>query len=118
MAKKNIASLMNGLMGNEIENTIQNIETTEDISPVTVEMKENLEKRRRQNVGRPEKGKERNQKNEIRATFIVDPGLIRKIKYISLVEGNLLKDVVNEALTAYISSWEESNGKINLPNSK
>ena len=51
---------------------------------------------------------------DARTTFIVDPELIRKVKYISLVESSLLKDVISEALTSYIEAWESENGKIRL----
>ena len=69
-------------------------ETTE--TAATEQMKSKLEAKRRENVGRPKKGeaaKSAKKPQEIRATFIVDPDLVRKVKYISLVEGILLKDV-------------------------
>ena len=74
-------------------------ETTE--TAATEQMKSKLEAKRRENVGRPKKGetaKSAKKPQEIRATFIVDPDLVRKVKYISLVEGILLKDVISEAL--------------------
>ena len=52
------------------------------------------------------------------STFIVDPDLVRKVKYISLVEGILLKDVISEALNNYVDAWEEKNKKIRLPKAK
>ena len=67
----------------------------------TGKMKSRLEAKRRENVGRPKKGetaKSAKKPQEIRATFIVDPDLLQKVKYISLVEGALLKDVISEAL--------------------
>lgn len=88
------------------------------VSMVTDEMKENLEAKRRQNVGRPRKGETGSKSEEVRATFIVDPEVVRKLKYISLVESNLLKDVISEALTSYIESWESENGRIRLPKKK
>ena len=121
MAKKNLASLMNGIMGDNRpqEPEAQTIEQPEiTAAEVTVEMKANLEANRRRNVGRPRKGESGSKANEVRATFIVDPELIRKVKYISLVEGSLLKDVISEALTSYIESWESENGKIRLPKKK
>ncbi|MBD5195079.1 MAG: hypothetical protein HDS87_05095 [Bacteroidales bacterium] len=117
MAKKNLASLMNGIMGEpnqevvKSENQIIEPASEPESSEVTEEMKENLETKRYRNVGRPKK-------EETRATFIVDPELIRKLKYISLVESNLLKDIISEALTGYINEWEEENGKIKLPKKK
>lgn len=87
----------------------------------TDKMKSKLEAKRRENVGRPKKGetaKSTKKPQEIRATFIVDPDLVRKVKYISLVEGILLKDVISEALNNYVDIWEEKNKKIRLPKAK
>ena len=87
----------------------------------TEQMKSKLEAKRRENVGRPKKGepaKSAKKPQEIRATFIVDPDLLRKVKYISLVEGILLKDVISEALNNYVDVWEEKNKKIRLPKAK
>ena len=87
----------------------------------TEQMKFKLEAKRRENVGRPKKGetaKSAKKPQEIRATFIVDPDLVRKVKYISLVEGILLKDVISEALNNYVDDWEEKNKKIRLPKAK
>lgn len=87
----------------------------------TEQMKSKLEAKRRANVGRPKKGepaKSTKKPQEIRATFIVDPDLLRKVKYISLVEGILLKDVISEALNNYVDAWEEKNKKIRLPKAK
>ena len=87
----------------------------------TEQMKSKLEAKRRENVGRPKKGetaKSAKKPQEIRATFIVDPDLVRKVKYISLVEGILLKDVISEVLNNYVDDWEEKNKKIRLPKAK
>lgn len=87
----------------------------------TEKMKSKLEAKRRENVGRPKKGepaKSAKKPQEIRATFIVDPDLVRKVKYISLVEGILLKDVISQALNNYVDVWEEKNKKIRLPKAK
>lgn len=94
-------------------------ETTE--TAATEQMKSKLEAKRRENVGRPKKGesaKSAKKPQEIRATFIVDPDLLQKVKYISLVEGILLKDVISEALNNYVDEWETDNRKIRLPKRK
>ena len=94
-------------------------ETTE--MAATEQMKSKLEAKRRENVGRPKKGesaKSAKKPQEIRATFIVDPDLLQKVKYISLVEGILLKDVISEALKNYVDKWETDNRKIRLPKRK
>ena len=122
MAKKNLASLMDGIMGDPkpaitIGPVVKPQEAT-PISEVTEEMVESLESKRKRNVGRPRKGEEVIKSNEIRATFIVDPELIRKMKYISLVNCELLKDVVDRAFKTYIEAWESGNNKIKLPNAR
>ena len=94
-------------------------ETTE--TAATEQMKSKLEAKRRENVGRPKKGetvKSAKKPQEIRATFIVDLDLLQKVKYISLVEGVLLKDVISEALNNYVDKWETDNRKIRLPKRK
>ena len=95
MAKKNLASLMNGIMGDPKpqEPTVSEIAINEQTAEVhssecTEEMKESLETKRYSNVGRPKKGTTNTKKEETRATFIVDPEFIRKLKYISLVESS------------------------------
>lgn len=126
MAKKNLASLMNGIMGNPEPQDEAAAQTSgvieqsadETTSEITEDMKESLESKRYRNVGRPKKGAKGSKKEETRATFIVDPELIRKLKYISLVESSLLKEVIAEALTGYIDAWEAENGKIKLPKKK
>ena len=94
-------------------------ETTE--TAATEQMKSKLEAKRRENAGRPKKGetaKSAKKPQEIRATFIVDPDLLQKVKYISLVEGILLKNVISEALNNYVDKWETDNRKIRLPKRK
>lgn len=100
-------------------NTATKKEATE--TEATEKMKSRLESKRRENVGRPKKGetaKSAKKPQEIRATFIVDPDLLQKVKYISLVEGALLKDVISEALNNYVDKWETDNRKIRLPKRK
>lgn len=132
MAKKNLASLMVGIMGDKSDDD-SNVMTPyapesdsavaeHEINSTDIErVKEGIQstpERTRRGPGRPRKGEIAVKSEEVRATFIVDPAHIKKIKYISLAEGCLLKDVVNAALDAYISSWEASNGKIRLPQKK
>lgn len=121
MPKKNLTSLMNGIMGDSkpIVPEVSSEERQEvPVSEVTEEMKDNLEAKRRQNVGRPRKGETGSKANEVRATFIVDPEVVRKLKYVSLAEGSLLKDVIAEALNSFLDTWEAENGKIRLPKLK
>lgn len=83
---------------------------------VTPEMEEQLnELRNSRRTGRP-KGTGHKEKNpfETRATFVVDSRQVRKLKFISLKESRLHKDVISEALSRYIDEWESKNGIINL----
>lgn len=121
MAKKNLASLMSGIMGDakpSIPEETSGATQETPVSEITDEMRENLEAKRRRNVGRPRKEESGRQANEVRATFIVDPETVRKLKYVSLAEGSLLKDVIAEALNSYLDTWEAENGKIRLPKIK
>lgn len=90
-------------------------------SEPTEQIKTKLEAKRKEHVGRPKNGEiiNRSKKSkEIQSTFIVDSDLLRKVKYISLVDGALLKDVIAEALNAYVDKWKEENKKIRLPKAK
>lgn len=148
MAKKNLTLLMDGFIGEvqasssgqqqsiqgksvtqeESQNVkpqndeLSHVKETLSVKTETPEqMKSRLEAKRKENVGRPKKGeaaKNAKKLQEVRATFIVDADLLRKVKYISLVEGLLLKDVIAEALNAYVNKWEEVNRKIRLPKVK
>lgn len=119
---KEISHLLNGIMGNEPKPLPSTTETGEiptetlEALQVTPEMEEALNEARKRKVGRPKAGT-RNKKNpyEGRATFVVDNRLIRKVKYISLADTRLLKDVIAEALSDYIAKWEGENSPIELP---
>ena len=100
MAKKNLAALMNGIMGDPISES-QDISSSQEEQLV-------------RKPGRPRRT-DSDKAKEIRATFIVNQDILQKIKYVSLVDGNLLKDVIDIALSKYIEEWEEQNGKIRIP---
>lgn len=111
MAKKNLSALMSGIMGQPEPVTPaqeEHIPVNSNQDPKTVDVKPGERKR-----GRP-----RNENNVERATFIVDPEVMRQIKYICLVEGKMQKDLIDEALRRYIGYWEAQNGRIKLPNKK
>lgn len=59
-------------------------------------------------------GRPKNGNDNTRTTFIISAELLRKIKYISLMDDRLQTDVVGEALSLYVSKWELDNGKIKL----
>lgn len=86
---------------------------------ISPEMEEQLNEVRRAKTGRPRGRRNGNPKpREERATFIVDKDLIRKLKYIALMETKLYKNVIGEALSSYIERWESENGQITLPKKK
>ena len=51
---------------------------------------------------------------EIRATFIVSPILVRKLKLIGMLENRKHKDVINEALSVFITKWEAEHPTVDL----
>lgn len=111
MAKKNLASLMDGILGDS--NT--NDETTAKAPQITESMNADLQTKRYEKVGRPRKNEEKVASKDIRATIIADSDVMRKIKYISVVDGILIKDVIGDALQKKIEDWETENGKIKFP---
>lgn len=124
MAKKNLASLMSGIMGErEDEDLSINVENSpksdlhssvEENTPSPSEESKPAEKRK---PGRPKKS-ETTKIEEIRVTFIANSEQMRQIKYISLVQGKLLKEVLADAIADYVSAWEADNGRIKLPSRK
>lgn len=95
MAKKDLAGLVGGIIGSNVR-AVENPKTNGTPSATTTEKKV----------------------QDIRATFVCNPDLIRKLKYIALADGRLHKDVVADAFAMYIANWERSNGNITLPPTK
>lgn len=58
----------------------------------------------------------RKQQPEIRATFIISEDHHNTIKAISYWERKMLKDILYEALEAYIAEYKKNKGEIILPN--
>lgn len=118
MAKKtDMASLINGIVGDapQTRHTDKSEldEATIDSLSISPELVEKLNAVRRAKVGRP-KGSTTAKPREHRATFIIHEDIIYKLKYISLMDSRLLKDVVSEALLAAIENWESENGEITV----
>lgn len=122
MAKKSkIAQVIGGIVG-----TPQPRVETEELSQsaadqmnISAELLEAINKERTQNAGRPRKSdvyspKRGTKKSETRATFIVNEDTLRKVKYISVLETRMIKDLVADALDAFICKWESENGEIDL----
>lgn len=53
-------------------------------------------------------------KDDVRATFIMDSAMVRRIKLIAALDKCKVKDVVASAFSSYIESWEQSHPMINL----
>ncbi len=51
---------------------------------------------------------------ETRATFIVSPVIIRKIKLIGSLENRKHKDIVGTALSEYVARWEAAHPIVDL----
>lgn len=126
--KKDLSSLVGAFTGQTAETTAPTSttetqeQTSTDLAPdvvealkITPDMEQRLNALRKEKVGRPKGTGHRTPTTETRATFVVNPEQVRKLKYISLAEGRLHKDVISEALSDYISKWESKNGIINLP---
>lgn len=50
--------------------------------------------------------------NETRATFIVNEGLLEKLKAIAYWDRVMIKDVVSTALQETVSKWEKKHGTV------
>lgn len=107
MAKKNLSNLMSGLMGESSETAKATNTPSQSVSIGTG--KERQE---------PAASNAKSCPEETRATLIINSEILRKVKYISLVEDMLLKNVIGNALDEYVSRWEAQNGNITLPKKK
>lgn len=56
-----------------------------------------------------------NTKNEVRATVIVDKGVIDDLKFIALWDKKEQKEIVNELFTRYITEWKAKNKSVKFP---
>ena len=100
---------MSGIIGSEAATTEQqpNAETPAQSKIQTSQPEEQAPKRK---PGRPKK-----QNDDMRTSFIISSELVRKIKYISLMEDKIMKDIIDDALSLYVENWEQENGRIKLP---
>lgn len=93
--------------GTPVEHSVDSRRGDENINSKT-----RSEQKPKKSPGRPRKGDDN---DDTSATFIISSELLKKIKYICLMEDAMQKDVVGEALSLYVSKWEEDNGKIRIP---
>lgn len=129
-SKKDIKATLNSIVG------VGSVSKREPLKPVeedgvskemieelnlSAELAEALQKRRSQYSGKPSKAgrparPDEEREREQRATFILDKELVRQLKYVSLVDTRMLKEVVSEAINDYLRKWESQKGiKIELP---
>lgn len=104
MGKKQMDGLLGNIIGSPEKNKNEQVVSQKDEPKV--------EKKERPST---EKG---TKPGEARTTFIVNKELVRKLKYVSLVEQTPIKDFVARALEKELSEWETKNGKIKLPDAK
>lgn len=113
---------MNGIMGEPEQETVSAQPAVEtQVAPAAVpepaeapaaQPSEQPAETKRRGVGRPRKVVLPEQPEDIRATFVMNPEQQRQIKYISLMEGKMLKTILAEALAVYIETWQAENGRI------
>lgn len=124
---KNIQKLLHGIMEDPAKETPLSTEAPEPISTkqleeagLSEELVEALQKKRLEGAGRPSRRGASPRSSvedlckigETRATFIVRKETLKKVKYVSLMDTKKIKDVIEEALTDYLSKWEAENGTI------
>lgn len=66
----------------------------------------------REDTSKPSATHPKEEKKEIRATFIVDSELLDKIKAISYWERTQIKDSVHHAFSSFIDNYEKEHGKV------
>lgn len=81
----------------------------------TEDTKNSQEKQKSNDKANPSNDIQKEAKNTVtRATFIVEEELLEKIKSIAYWDRLQIKDVVNRALSDYITRWENQNGVVKL----
>jgi len=111
MAKKNLQSLMSGIIGDTPADSAPAAHASSPSQDAPKTPDNNKPNDSLRGPGRPKKATN----DDTRATFVVSAELVRKVKYISVMESCLQKDIVNDALLAYINRWEAENHKIPTP---
>lgn len=115
MVNKRIQQQLDWIEG-RAKAVIDTEEAFEKESQVTEEMAEKLQALRGKASARKPRAKK--PERSYRATFIVDIELVRKVKFIAISDTRLLREVIADALGAYVSKWEEEHHRIRLPKAK
>lgn len=96
MAKKNIANLVSGIMGNPINE----VENSSD---------------KQQDLPGPAKKSKKDEGDEIMTTsFRAPKKIMRKLRMISGAEGVGVGTIIQEAFENYINKWESEHGSLNF----
>lgn len=110
MAKKNLSSLMNGIIGSQEESAHE--------TPAKIDNSDNRQDTDADASARKTSKRisENKSSDGVRATFLLPADTVRKIKYISVMENIFQQDLVAKALDDYINRWEIQNGGISFKN--
>lgn len=107
MARRNITGVLSGIIG---EPQIPEGDKREaEAAPGIVPKEENT------SASSPVEKKVKRefaQNEETRGCFILSKQVLKKIKYVAAVDGISQKQILHEALTAYLEKWEAENHKI------
>lgn len=117
MVNKRIQQQLDWIEG-RAKAVIDTEEAFEKQSQVTEEMAEKLQTLRGKASARGPRKTKKKPERAYRATFIVDIELVRKVKFIAISDTRLLREVIADALGAYVSKWEEEHHRIRLPKAK
>lgn len=108
MSKKNFTEGIDVLLGgNRMTNKVE-----ESLSPETRAIITELRQSDKKGPGRPRK--EEVDDTYFRTTIIAHRENYERLKVIAMKEGRCFKDVLNDALSAAVETYEEKNGRIEL----
>lgn len=115
--KKDIENLISGIVGGQQSEDEHATDIPQEVVErlgITPDLEDKLNEERRRHVGRRAKNDHTpkiDRSGEVRATFIVNRDDVRKIKYVALMEGKLMKDIVAEMIHDYLDKWSAEHGR-------
>lgn len=112
MAKKKLSALMQTIMGERIENTEQPSTVSSQTESISVRASASVVP---ETTIRRAKGRPRTVSNETVASFKIEKELLMKLKYISLMENSMQKEILHNALCQFFAEWESKHGTIPVP---
>ena len=114
MADRKLKSLMNGIMGTEPQTKETTVEETITVEESSKPAEKPTTKPKKKGPGRPKKAAT-GEEDTAKGTFVADRQIIRKLKFIAIMEDCMLKDIIDDAFKTYIEKWEKKNGEIPKP---